>query len=166
MPNHVHLVAVPETEEGLRRGIGEAHRRYTRHVNFKNGWRGHLWQGRFFSYPMDEQYLLAAARYIELNPFRAGLTDKAENYPWSSASAHIKGIDDQLVNTSRLLDMVEDWKGFLLEDVSGDEIDKFRYHERTGRPLGDEGFITKIERVLSRFLKKQKPGPKPKNRGN
>lgn len=166
MPNHVHLIAVPETEEGLRLAIGEAHRRYTRYVNFKNGWRGHLWQGRFFSYPMDERYLLAAARYIELNPFRAGLTDKAETYSWSSAPAHIKGKDDQLVKTSPLLHMVADWKDYISEDVSAEEIDKFRYHERTGRPLGDDGFVTKIERSLSRFLKKQKPGPKPKKKGN
>ena len=68
MPNHVHLVAVPSSEGGLRRAIGEAHRRYTRRVNFREGWRGHLWQGRFASFVMDESYLLAAARYVELNP--------------------------------------------------------------------------------------------------
>jgi len=66
MPNHVHLVAVPASEDDLRRAIGEAHRRYTRYINFLKGWRGYLWQGRFSSYPMDETYLLAAARYIEL----------------------------------------------------------------------------------------------------
>lgn len=166
MPNHVHLVAVPETEEGLRYAIGEAHRRYTRYINFKKGWRGHLWQGRFSSYPMDERYLLAAARYVELNPYRARLTDKAEKYPWSSAAAHIKGIDDQLVKVSPLLDMVDDWRGFLSEDVSAKEIDRFQHHERTGRPLGDDGFVTNIEKVVNRLIKKQKPGPKPKKRVN
>ncbi len=49
MPNHVHLIVVPESEDGLRRGLGEAHRRYTRRINFREGWRGHLWQG--FSTP-------------------------------------------------------------------------------------------------------------------
>ena len=73
MPNHVHLIAVPGTEESLRKAIGEAHRRYTRYINFQKGWKGHLWQGRFASYPMDEQHLLAAVRYIELNPVRARL---------------------------------------------------------------------------------------------
>jgi len=57
MPNHVHLSAVPESEDGLQRAIGEAHRWYTRRVNFRAGWRGHLWQGRFASFPMDERYL-------------------------------------------------------------------------------------------------------------
>src|SRR3989337_4593233 len=73
MPNHVHMIVVPETENGLRRAIGEAHRLYTRHINFREGWRGHLWQGRFASYPMEENHLLATARYVELNPVRAGL---------------------------------------------------------------------------------------------
>ena len=88
MPNHVHLIAVPEDEEGLRRAIGEAHRRYTRHVNFRQGWRGHLWQGRFASFVMDDDHLLAAARYIELNPVRAKLVRKPHRYRHSSAPRH------------------------------------------------------------------------------
>ena len=166
MPNHVHLVAVPESEEGLRRSIGEAHRRYSRHINFQKGWRGHLWQGRFASYPMDERYLLTVARYVELNPIRAGLTDRVEQYPWSSALAHIKGRDDQLVTVSPLKDMVGDWSDFLAEDVSAQEAEKLRQHERTGRPLGNDGFIAKLEKQLNRLLQKQKPGPKPNKRDN
>src|SRR5215831_4203837 len=80
MPNHVHLIAVPESEAGLRQAIGEAHRRYTRRINFRERWRGHLWQGRFGSFVMDEPYLLAAARYIELNPVRARLALDAGQY--------------------------------------------------------------------------------------
>ena len=166
MTNHVHLVAVPESEEGLRRAIGEAHRRYSRHVNFQKGWRGHLWQGRFASYPMDERYLLAVARYVELNPIRAGITDKAEQYPWSSASAHMKGRDDQLVKVSPLRNMVGGWRAFLAEDVSVEEVEKLRRHERTGRPLGNDGFIANLEKTLNRILQKQKPGPKKKKGNN
>ena len=73
MPNHVHLIAVPQSADGLRRAIGEVHLRYTRMVSFREGWRGHLWQGRFASFVLDEPYLLTAARYVELNPVRAGL---------------------------------------------------------------------------------------------
>ena len=91
MPNHVHLIAVPKSADELRRAIGEAHRRYTRRVNFREGWRGHLWQGRFASCPLDGSYLLAATRYIEQNPIRAGLVDRPEGYLWSSASAHLSG---------------------------------------------------------------------------
>ena len=68
MPNHVHLIAVPQSPDGLRLAIGEVHRRYTRMVNFREGWRGHLRQGRFASFMLDEPYVLTAARYVELNP--------------------------------------------------------------------------------------------------
>jgi|SRR3990167_2761495 len=57
MPTYVHLIAVPPSEDALSHAIGEAHRRYTRRVNFLEGWRGHLWQGRFASFPMDKAYL-------------------------------------------------------------------------------------------------------------
>jgi putative transposase len=73
MPNHVHLIMVPADEFGLRDALGEAHRRYTRMINFRDGWRGHLWQERFHSFVMDEQHLLAAVRYVERNPVRARL---------------------------------------------------------------------------------------------
>ena len=109
MPNHVHLIAVPSSEEGLRQAIGEAHRRYTRRVNFREGWRGHLWQGRFASYIMDEAYLLVSTRYVEFNPVRAGLVEKPEEYQWSSAAAHMSGRDDALVKVLPLLDMVGNW---------------------------------------------------------
>ena len=76
MANHVHLVAVPGTETGLRSAIGEAHRRYTRRVNFRERWRGHLWQGRFALFVLDDYYLLAATRYVEMNPVKAGLVER------------------------------------------------------------------------------------------
>jgi putative transposase len=158
MPNHVHLVAVPESEEGLRRAIGEAHRRYTRHINFREQWRGHLWQGRFASFLMDEQYLLTATRYIELNPVRAGLVSIPEEYPWSSARAHMKGRNDDLVKVQALLRMVDDWRQFLSSDVSDEEYELLQRHERTGRPLGSKSFIERLENKLSRILIPQKGG--------
>jgi len=95
MPNHVHLIAVPTSEDALQRAIGEADRRYTRRVNFREGWRGHLWQGRFASCPLDEPHTLAAARYIEQNPVRAGLAATPWDYPWSSVAAHVAGMGDR-----------------------------------------------------------------------
>ena len=161
MLNHVHLVAVPETEEGLRRGIGEAHRRYSRMINFRENWRGHLWQGRFASFPMDESYLLAAARYVEMNPVRARLAPDAGAWPWSSARAHLAGTDDQLVKVAPLLEMVGDWKLFLAA-ATEKEMENIRKHERTGRPLGSEGFVERLESASGRLLKRGKPGPKGK----
>jgi putative transposase len=99
MPNHIHLIAVPKAKDSLKLAIGEAHRRYTRRINFREGWRGHLWQGRFSSFIMDEGYLLACTRYIELNPVRAGLAKKPEDWPWSSALPHILGENDTLVTS-------------------------------------------------------------------
>ena len=91
MANHVHWIAVPKTDDGLRRAIGEAHRRHSRRVNFREDWRGHLWQGRFASSVSDDPYRLAAARYIELNPVRAKLVVAPSDDRWSSARAHIEG---------------------------------------------------------------------------
>ncbi len=91
MPNHIHLIAVPSSEDALRLAIGEAHQRYTRRINFREKWRGYLRQGQFASFVMDEPYLLAAARYVGLNPVRAGLEPSAADWPWSSARAHLAG---------------------------------------------------------------------------
>lgn len=73
VPNHVHPVMVPSEEDGLRSVLGDVHRRYTRHINFREGWRGHLWQERFNSFTMDEYYLLSTVRYMERNPVAAKL---------------------------------------------------------------------------------------------
>jgi putative transposase len=159
MPNHVHLIAVPQTENGLARAIGEAHRRYTRRINFREQWRGHLWQERFSSYVMDETHLLAAARYIEMNPVAANLTEQPTDYRWSSAKAHLTGKNDQLAKVAPLLEMVGNWKEFLSLSTE-EELDLMHRHERTGRPLGAESFLDKMEQVLGRALRPQKPGPK------
>ncbi|MCC6126802.1 MAG: transposase [Pirellulales bacterium] len=160
MPNHVHLIAVPKRADGLRRAIGEAHRRYTRYVNFREGWRGHLWQGRFASFVMDEPYLLAAARYIELNPVRAGLADSPRAYRWSSARAHLRGKDDLLAKVEPLLALAENWRRLLTSAASEEKLKLFRAHETTGRVLGDGEFQKRLEKKLGRVLRRQKPGPK------
>jgi putative transposase len=160
MPNHIHLIAVPESDDGLRRGIGEAHRRYSRMINLRENWRGHLWQGRFSSFSMDENYLLATARYIEMNPVRARLTQGPQSWRWSSARAHLAGKDDELVKVSPLLEMAGDWRLFLSSEAEEEQMNNIRRHERTGRPLGSSGFVEKLESTLERTLKRQKPGPK------
>jgi putative transposase len=148
----------------LRRAIGEAHRRSTRHVHFREGWRGHLWQGRFASFVMDEPYLLAAARYVELNPVRARLAARQEDFRWSCASAHLFGKDDVLVETVPLLQPIPDWREFLDGGMKDNEIKAMRRHERSGRPLGNEGFLSRLEKRVGRVLRRLKPGPKPRAR--
>jgi putative transposase len=161
MPNH--LIAVPSSEDGLRRAIGEAHRRYTRRINFREKWRGYLWQGRFASFVMDEPYLAAAARYVELNPVRARLAVCAEEWRWSSTRAHLSGRDDQLVKVAPLLAMIADWRALLESALPEEELRDLRAHSLTGRPLGDETFVNRLERAVGRALKPQKRGPKPKH---
>jgi putative transposase len=164
MTNHIHLIVVPESEDALRLAIGEAHRRYSRHINFREGWRGHLFQGRFSSYCMDERYLLAAVRYIELNPVRAKMVFKPWDYPWSSARAHIEARADLLINPkdSPLLEMIPNWAQFLAEDTPDPEQNLIELHERTGRPLGTPEVIQKLESMLRRPLGPGRPGPKIK----
>lgn len=162
MPNHVHLIAVPGTEESLRKAFGEAHRRYTRYINSQKGWKGHLWQGRFASYPMEEQHLLAAVRYIEFNPVRAGLVKKPEEYRWSSAGTRLQGKEDILVKHELLRFIVDECQGLYKTDLTKKEQEIIQRHERTGRPLGDKEFLTRLERLTNRRLRKQRPGPKRK----
>ena len=161
MPNHVHLILVPSDKEGLKLAIGEAHRRYTRMINFREGWRGHLWQGRFASFIMDEKHLLTCTKYIELNPVRAGLVKIPYDWQWSSARYHLDCKDDVLVKTEPLLKIVQKpWGSFLTDDVGNEEIESLRKHERTGRPIGDLTFIEGLEQLLGRNLKPKKTGPK------
>ncbi|MHC4518259.1 MAG: transposase [Planctomycetota bacterium] len=164
MPNHVHLIVVPASEEGLRRGIGEAHRRYSRRINFREGWRGHLWQGRFASYPLDERHLMMAVRYVELNPVRAKLCRAAWRWPWSSAAAHVAGRDDRLVRVAPLLRRVDDWRAYLTARASEEDAALLRRHERTGRPLGNPRFVARLERRLGRTLRKKPPGRPPRQK--
>jgi len=162
MPSHVHLILTPSDADGLRAALGETHRRYTRHVNLREGWRGYLWQGRFASSPMDEAHLLACARYVELNPVRARLARRARDWRWSSARAHLAGADDELVRVRPLLALAPDWPDFLAEGLSEADHEAIRAGERTGRPLGSARFIARLEKRLDRPLARRKPGPKPK----
>ncbi|WP_424946191.1 transposase [Candidatus Spongiihabitans sp.] len=160
MPNHVHLVVVPNDKEQLAQSIGEAHRRYTRYINFRENWKGYLWQGRFSSNPMDEAYLYSTVRYVELNPVRAGLVDSAEKYRWSSARAHLTQENDGVVTVTPMLERIEDWVQYLSDD-HGEARDKLiRLHSRTGRPLGSDCFVDKLEHLCGKSLRPGKPGPK------
>ena len=166
MPNHVHLIAVPHTGEALARAVGEAHRRYTRRVNFREGWRGHLWQERFFSCVLDGPHGLAAVRYVERNPVRAGLVKRAWDWPWSSAAAHIGGRGDALVRSNPLAEEVSDWRRFLSGEDDEEAVVRLRRHTRTGRALGSVAFVERLEGLLGLTLRSKKPGPRPRKTGS
>lgn len=86
MPNHVHIVAVPSDEDGLRWTFRNVNRHYTGYINARLRVTGHLWQGRFSSVAMDEAHLVTALRYVALNPVRARLVARADDWPWSATS--------------------------------------------------------------------------------
>jgi putative transposase len=164
LPDRVHLILVPRDADGLRAALGEPHRRYTREINRREGWRGFLWQGRFASFPMDGAHLSACARFIELAPVLSGLVNRARDWRWSSARAHLSARDDELVRATQLLDRANDWRSFLAEGASDEEREAIRAHESTGRPLGSPAFVSRLEKRLGRALARQKPGPKPARR--
>ena len=165
MPNHVHLILVPGSPDGLRAALSEAHRRYSRRINFAKGWTGYLWQGRFSSYPMDDSHLLTAIRYVELNPVKAKLAARAEDWPWSSARAHIEGKADGLTDLGALAGVHRNWRSMLrhgLEagDLTPEEEAAIESRQRTGRPWGSDAFVAGLEAATGRTLARQKPGPK------
>jgi putative transposase len=164
MPNHVHLIATPSDEAGLARAVGATHVRYTRAINRREDWRGYLWQGRFASFPMDESYLLNCARYVGLNPVRAGLVRRAEEWPWSSVRAHVDGRPDPLVLTAPLADRLGAGVGAYFDcDVVEETRLQLRQSTQTGRPLGGEGWIKEIEQLTGLELSVPRRGRPPKN---
>lgn len=163
MDNHVHIIAVPDKEESLALGFSKAHRRYTRMINFREKWRGYLWEGRFKSYPLSQTHLYAAMRYIERNPVRAKIVETAWDYPWSSVRAHIFKQKDSLLEDNFMVSEIKDWRLFLSEEDKQTDINLFKMHANNGRPLGDNQFIEAIEKLTGRVLHKQKPGPKEEN---
>ena len=153
MTNHVHLIVVPEAEQSLPRLVQNAHKAYAEAFNRKYGFRGHLWQARYYSCVMEETHLWAAVRYVERNPVRAGMAERAEGYPWSSAAAHCGGAQrDSLVEAEfPIAGVVQDWRAWLCdEDLESDK--GLRDKTARGLPWGDDGFVAGLSRQYGRDL--------------
>jgi putative transposase len=153
MPNHVHVIVVPADSDGLRRTFADAHRRYTGFINARHRWTGHLWQGRFGAVVMDEAHLGHAMRYVSLNPVRARLVQRAQDWPWSSARAHLAGRDDELVTVAPALERYGDFAAFL--GAQADDADVWqalRRSETSGRPLGSAAWLQQLESRTGRTL--------------
>ena len=113
---------------------------------------------------MDEHHLVAAARYVERNPLRAGLCQSIEAWPWSSVNALLRGQDDELVRMRPLPDLIPDWRRFLAESDPETLPERIHLHARTGRPLGSGDFLDHLELRLHRSLRPRKRGPNSKHR--
>jgi putative transposase len=165
MDNHVHLIAVPEKENSLAKGIGKAARNYSLLINIRNDWKGHLWQHRFDSYPLGETHVYSAVKYIEQNPVEAKIVTRAEEYYWSSARSHVFGENDALLSDFYLISEIPDWSSYLKGKVNESDKKLFESHARSWRPLGDDKFIEKLEKISGRRIRKEKPGPKRRKMG-
>lgn len=158
MPNHVHMIAVPHETQSLSKFFGIAHHRYAQRINKAHEWRGHLWQERFFSVVMDERHTLAAIRYVELNPVRAGLCRKPEEWEWSSVHFHSGRKIDPIVDESPVCEQIMDWRGFLAQHDPSDFANSLRRQTNTGRPSGDDQFLDGLERSTGRRIRCRKAG--------
>jgi putative transposase len=169
MTNHIHLVAVPETEAGLQEVIRPLHTRYAQRINHARGWAGHLWQGRFFSSALDDRYLWAAIRYVERNPVRAGMVSRAEDYRWSSAPGHCKRIDDYVLTKDRSwrdqLESIGNWSKWLAETDQPSALTELRERSERGLPCGAEDFVRRLEELSGRMLRPTAVGRPPKREG-
>jgi putative transposase len=165
MPNHVHLVVVPSDTKGMHSALRAVHSQYAQRVNRMRSLTGHLWQGRYFSSPLDENYFLNAVRYVECNPVRAGLVARAENYAWSSAAAHC-GIrhDPIIAKQSRwpALRGIADWSRWLCEGIPSVTQETLRLHGIRNLPCGASEFIAALGEAAGKDLTYRKRGGQAK----
>ena len=162
MPNHVHLILVPSDADGLRRALAAVHRRYAGIIHARRKRTGHFWQGRFGAVVMDEAHLAAALRYVSLNPVRARLVERARDWRWSSARAHLSGKTDGITALAQIRERFPRFADLLDDEPEADLFDRLRAAESIGRPLGDERFLARVERLTRRRLRPGKRGPKAK----
>lgn len=158
----MHLLAVPATANALAQCIGLAHQRYADDINARHGWTGNLWANRFYSSPLDEDHLWKVARYIELNPVRAGLAAEAQAWQWSSARCHAGLAIDGLLADGRPIpgQWSGNWPAFLEQRLTAQEMEWIRQNLATGRLTGSREFVEVVEKQTARILTPQKRGPK------
>jgi putative transposase len=161
MSNHVHLIAIPEQPDSLPLALKTAHGRYAAYLNARQSTSGHVWQGRYYSCPLDRYHLWEALRYTERNPVRAGLVGQPEQYRWSSAAAHF-GLGD--ISGMLLLDMWQTrwtpavWRDYVHAGSADALAERIRSSTHTGRLLGSQEFVAEWEAVLGRPLARRKGG--------
>jgi putative transposase len=165
MPNHVHLIVVPQREDSLRTALRNAHGRYAAYLNTRQATSGHVWQGRYYSCPMGDAHLWSALRYTERNPVRAGMVRDATEFPWSSARIHAGGGWDGMIDLGPWSEhwTVDEWREFLTATELERESEALRRSTHSGRPLGSARFVQCLETALARPLA-ARPGGRPKKK--
>jgi putative transposase len=167
MDNHVHLIAVPQGADSLARTLRQTHADYARYANVKRRSSGHFWQNRYFSCALERGHSWRALAYVERNPVRAGMVAEAGEWRWSSARAHLGEVDAGWwldLSGWRMDYSPEQWKEVLRTTVAQEaEAERIREATRTGRPLGEDGFVRKLEWRLQRRLTAGTPGRPPRS---
>ena len=134
MDNHIHLMLVPQHPDGLRAPLSSTHTTYAQRLNQREQMTGHVFQGRYASFAMDDRHMMVAARYIENNPVSAGIVESAEDWRWSSARAHIDQRDDGLTDWNAIGQNVPNWRAMLVDGLEAGAL--VELHLKTGQPLG------------------------------
>ncbi len=157
MTNHSHLIMVPERQEGLHNVLKPLHMRYAQRVNRNRGWTGHVWQGRYFSAPLDEAYTWAAIHYVERNPVRARMVARAEEYQWSSAAVHCGLTADPVLTKEmqwiKIIAEVPNWSDWLAEQDEPEKLKVLRRNIDKGLPCGSEAFVEHLSKKAGRSLR-------------
>lgn len=161
MPNHVHLILAPRNEDALRAALSKVHRAHAGRIHARERRTGHFWQGRFGCVAMDEAHLLAALRYVVLNPVRARLVAQARDWRWSSVHALLNPASgDGITDTGPVLERVPDYSALLRAGEDEALSMALRRSESIGRPLGSESFLTHVQALIGHDPRPGKRGPK------
>jgi putative transposase len=149
MNNHWHLVLRPREDDALCRlmgWIGVTHvRRHHQHFGTRGG--GHLYQGRFKSFPVQEdQHLLTLCRYVEANPVRAGIVKDAAEWPWTGLACRRAGKDFPLVDWP--VDRPRNWLSLLNDPLYKQALVELRTSVNRGRPWGEHGWVQRMAKRL------------------
>ena len=160
MPNHWHLVVRPGSDEALGRWmgwVGVTHvRRHHEHYHSRGG--GHLYQGRFKSFPVaEDDYFLALCRYVEGNPLRAGLVERAEQWQWSGLWRRAHG-SGELRLSPWPLQRSRNWVAWVNRGLNDEQLEGIRTCVQRDRPLGPETWVRRTAARLGLEFTLRGPG--------
>lgn len=162
MTNHVHLLMIPQTEDGLSKVMQAVHMRYAKYINQRHNWRGHLWQERFYASPLDTEYFWICLRYIERNPVEIGLVMHAAEYRWSSAAAHCELRDDVTLyypqHWKEKLTEKTTWHQWLGEKDSDQQLQHLRDCTQRYLPCGSPFFLDQLTTTLGHPVQRRSVG--------
>jgi putative transposase len=167
MDNHFHLLATPQTADGLPQMMQAVGRRYVRYFNDSQKRSGTLWEGRYKSTLIQtERYLLACMAYIDLNPVRAGMVAQARDYPWSSHAHYIGLRSDRLVTPHPLVWALGNtpfareaaYADLVQVGISAGQQQALTDSALRGWALGEPEFVRNLQKLTARRVTKRAAG--------